>query len=180
MGFGSRRPTRVPLLNARHRAALLARAREHRERTLEDWERVVWRNESGFRLLHVDGRMTIWRQAHEAMEPACQVGIVQGHGDSIIVWGVFSWQFFGIFGTCTNLPHCDSVRRVAGRSPPSIFVVLSSTWKWSNSERHMHLSQVQVGYWLDEHSSGFSVMNCPPRSPVLNPIEHLWMFWRKV
>ncbi|GBM96540.1 hypothetical protein AVEN_16023-1 [Araneus ventricosus] len=36
MGFGSRRPTRVPLLNARHRAASLALAREHRERTLED------------------------------------------------------------------------------------------------------------------------------------------------
>ncbi|GBL86930.1 hypothetical protein AVEN_172034-1 [Araneus ventricosus] len=31
MGFGSRRPTRVPLLNARHRAAHLAWAREHRE-----------------------------------------------------------------------------------------------------------------------------------------------------
>ncbi|GBM55977.1 hypothetical protein AVEN_45126-1 [Araneus ventricosus] len=38
MGFGSRRPTRVPLLNARHRAARLAWAREHREWTLEDWK----------------------------------------------------------------------------------------------------------------------------------------------
>ncbi|GFU57624.1 HTH_Tnp_Tc3_2 domain-containing protein [Trichonephila clavipes] len=30
-GFGSRRPTRVPLLNAHHRAARLAWAREHRD-----------------------------------------------------------------------------------------------------------------------------------------------------
>ncbi|GBN70977.1 hypothetical protein AVEN_172925-1 [Araneus ventricosus] len=87
------------------------------------------------------------------MDPACQVGTVQGHGDSIMIWGVFSWQFFGIFGTCTNLPQCDSVRRVAG-------------------------SQLATA-WLDEHSSDFSVMNWPPRSPVLNPIEHLWVVLEK-
>ncbi|GBN96359.1 hypothetical protein AVEN_271571-1 [Araneus ventricosus] len=29
------------------------------------------------------------------MDPACQVGTLQGHGGSIIVWGVFSWQFSG-------------------------------------------------------------------------------------
>ncbi|GFS72349.1 transposable element Tcb2 transposase [Trichonephila clavipes] len=28
--------------------------------------------------------------------------------------------------------------------------------------------------WLDEHSSDFSVVNWSLRSPVLNPIEHLW------
>ncbi|GFW09327.1 HTH_Tnp_Tc3_2 domain-containing protein [Trichonephila clavipes] len=33
MGFGSSRPARVPLLNTRHRAALLAWARDHRDWT---------------------------------------------------------------------------------------------------------------------------------------------------
>ncbi|GFW63732.1 uncharacterized protein TNCV_4940241 [Trichonephila clavipes] len=35
-----------------------------------------------------------------------------------------------------------------------------------------HKSWLATG-WLDEHSSDFSVMNWPPRSPDLNPIEHL-------
>ncbi|GBN27845.1 hypothetical protein AVEN_222637-1 [Araneus ventricosus] len=94
MGFVSRRPTRVPLLNARHRAARLAWAREHREWSLEDWKRIAWSDESRFRLLHADGRLRICRQGHEAIDPACQVGIVQGHGGSIMVWVVFSWQFW--------------------------------------------------------------------------------------
>ncbi|GBM83163.1 hypothetical protein AVEN_43663-1 [Araneus ventricosus] len=42
MGFGSRWPKRVPLLNACHRAARLSGAREHREWTLEDCKRVAW------------------------------------------------------------------------------------------------------------------------------------------
>ncbi|GFT93128.1 transposable element Tcb2 transposase [Trichonephila clavipes] len=36
-----------------------------------------------------------------------------------------------------------------------------------------HESWLATG-WLDEHSSDFSVINCPPRSPYLNPIEPLW------
>ncbi|GFX15531.1 integrase catalytic domain-containing protein [Trichonephila clavipes] len=58
-------------------------------------ERVAWSDESRFRLLNADGRLRIWRQAHEAIDPACQVGTVQGYGGSIVVWGVFSWQFLG-------------------------------------------------------------------------------------
>ncbi|GFT95835.1 HTH_Tnp_Tc3_2 domain-containing protein [Trichonephila clavipes] len=46
MGFGSRRPTRVPLPNTRHRIARLAWAREHRNWSIEDWKRVTWSNES--------------------------------------------------------------------------------------------------------------------------------------
>ena len=46
--FGNRRSTRVSLFNARHRAALLAWAREHREWSLEDWKRVAWTDESRF------------------------------------------------------------------------------------------------------------------------------------
>ncbi|GFV31569.1 hypothetical protein TNCV_4938801 [Trichonephila clavipes] len=51
--------------------------------------------------LHVlPGRLRIWRQAHEAMDPTCQVGTVPGHGGSIIVWGVFRgtvWDLWCVY-----------------------------------------------------------------------------------
>ncbi|GFX36382.1 transposable element Tc1 transposase [Trichonephila clavipes] len=84
MGFGRRRSKRVPLLNARHRVARLAWARVNRDWSVEDWKRVVWRDESRFQLLIADGRLRIWRQAHEAKDHACQVATVQGHGSSIM------------------------------------------------------------------------------------------------
>ncbi|GFU57620.1 transposable element Tcb2 transposase [Trichonephila clavipes] len=36
-----------------------------------------------------------------------------------------------------------------------------------------HKSRLSTG-WVDKHSSDFSVINWPPRSPDLNPIEHHW------
>ncbi|GFW44778.1 transposable element Tc1 transposase [Trichonephila clavipes] len=73
----------------------LAWAREHRGLSVEDWSRVAWSTESQFRLLNTDERLKIRRQAHEAMDPACQVGTEQGHGVSIIVWGIFSLHCLG-------------------------------------------------------------------------------------
>ncbi|GBN55591.1 hypothetical protein AVEN_183347-1 [Araneus ventricosus] len=64
---------------------------------LEDWKRVAWSDESQFRLLHADGRLRIWCQAHEAMDPACQIGTVQGHGVSIVVWGGSFWDLWYLY-----------------------------------------------------------------------------------
>ncbi|GFV40518.1 transposable element Tc1 transposase [Trichonephila clavipes] len=91
MGFGSRRPTRVPLLHARHRAAW---ARGHRDWSIEDCKRVAWSDETRFRLLNVYQRLRIW--PHKVMDPACQVGTVQGYGGVAQSWsGLFLWPCLG-------------------------------------------------------------------------------------
>ncbi|GFX48065.1 transposable element Tcb2 transposase [Trichonephila clavipes] len=77
------------------------------------------------------------------MDTACQVGTVQGHSDSIVIWSVFSWH---CFGSLVRLP---------------IFV---------NLIRYVEL--LATG-WLDEHFSDFPVINWPPRSQDLNSIENL-------
>ncbi|GFT32475.1 uncharacterized protein TNCV_4484731 [Trichonephila clavipes] len=89
MGFGSLRLTRVPLLNTRQRAAHLAWAREQRYWNVNDRKRVAWSNVSQFRLLNGDRRLRIWRQADEAIDPACKVGTVRGHTGSFMVFFFF-------------------------------------------------------------------------------------------
>ncbi|GFX34319.1 transposable element Tc1 transposase [Trichonephila clavipes] len=104
MGFGSHRPTRVPLLNARHRAARLAWAREQRDWSVEEWKRVARSDKPRFQLRNADSRLRIWRQAHGAMNPACHVGTVQGHGGSIMhLWDVLEQGVKGHHTASTNL-----------------------------------------------------------------------------
>ncbi|GBN41337.1 hypothetical protein AVEN_237017-1 [Araneus ventricosus] len=64
MGFQSLRPTRVPLLTARHKALHLAWARQHYYWTVDNWKHVAWSNESCFQLYRTDPRVQVWRQHH--------------------------------------------------------------------------------------------------------------------
>ncbi|GFV61096.1 uncharacterized protein TNCV_1972711 [Trichonephila clavipes] len=68
-GFRSRRPTRVLLLTARHKALRLARDRQHRHWTVDDWKHVSWYEKSLFQLNRADGRVQVWRHPHESMDP---------------------------------------------------------------------------------------------------------------
>ncbi|GBN76464.1 hypothetical protein AVEN_751-1 [Araneus ventricosus] len=56
MGSQSRRPTRVPLLTALHKALLLSWARQHYHWTVDDWKHVTWSDESRFQLYRTDAR----------------------------------------------------------------------------------------------------------------------------
>ncbi|GFU38333.1 transposable element Tcb2 transposase [Trichonephila clavipes] len=40
----------------------------------------------------VDGRLRVWRQPHESMDPTCLPGTVQAGGGSVIAWGICGWH----------------------------------------------------------------------------------------
>ncbi|GFV53023.1 transposable element Tc1 transposase [Trichonephila clavipes] len=174
MGFGSCRPTRVQLLNARHRAAHLTWAREHRDWSVEDWKRVAWSDESRFRLFNADWRLRIGHQAHEALDPACQVRTVQRNGGSIRVPGVFSWY---CLGSLVRVPPSLNAIRYVELLGDRLHPFMLFRYPHGNGVLHQdnctsHKSWLATGC-LNEHSSDFSVINWPPRSPDLNPIKQL-------
>ena len=61
----ARRPYTGPILTARHRAARLAWARRYRRWTRNQWNDVVFSDESRFRVSHADGRVRVYRRRNE-------------------------------------------------------------------------------------------------------------------
>ncbi|GFT22503.1 uncharacterized protein TNCV_3274631 [Trichonephila clavipes] len=59
---------------------------------LIDCKHVAWSDKSRFQLNRADGRVRVWRQPHESMDPTYQQGTVQAGGGSAMVWGVGSWH----------------------------------------------------------------------------------------
>ncbi|GFV09731.1 transposase domain containing protein [Trichonephila clavipes] len=95
MGLRSKRPTRVPLLTKRHRQLRLRFAREHRDWSMDQWERVAWSHESRFVIHYADGYTRIRCLPGEQLLPRCTLGYKHAGSGSVMLWRTFSWAFLG-------------------------------------------------------------------------------------
>lgn len=69
----SRRPCQLQLLSAKNRKLRLKWAQGHQNWTTEDREKVACTDESRFLQRHTGGRVRIWHQQHQSMDPTCLV-----------------------------------------------------------------------------------------------------------
>jgi hypothetical protein len=90
MGMRSCVATRKPLVSTANRRKRLQFAMEHKDWTIEQWEHVMWSDESRFTLFQNDGRVRLMRQPHDAMDPSCIAPTVQASGGSVMIWGYFT------------------------------------------------------------------------------------------
>ncbi|GFU96590.1 transposable element Tcb1 transposase [Trichonephila clavipes] len=64
---------RKPLVTARHALQRRQWCRTHRQWTPQQWQQVIWSDESTFTLFQTTGRVYVWRTPKEAFAPECIV-----------------------------------------------------------------------------------------------------------
>ncbi|KFM68178.1 Transposable element Tcb2 transposase, partial [Stegodyphus mimosarum] len=152
----------------------LSWAREHIGWSLNEWKTVASSDESRFQLVRADGRVRVWRRPHEAMDPSCQQGTVQAGGGSIMVWAVFTWHgLVPLVQLNRSLTGKEYLQLLEDHLQPFMdFTYSNNDGIFMDDNAPCHRATI-VRDWLEEHSGQFQRM-WPPRSPDMNPIEHLW------
>ena len=184
-GYFHRVARHRPYLNKLDRSRRLKFAKEHRDWTKEQWAHVLFSDEMAVKLfMERRSKDYVWRTTEEEYHPDCINYGRRPKGVSLMFWGVFRKGRMGP-GLFFDLEKGETVDSMVYRDQ-ILLGPLQQFWEESFEDGTLPIvmednAPVHKKVCIPAREAlGMTVLDWPPNSPDLNPIENIWSYMKDI
>lgn len=167
---------KVPLLTKKQRSARQTWAAEHRHWEAIQWARVIFSDESRFKLFAADGPRYVWGRKGKALDPCYMQKAVKHGGGSVMVWGCITRKGVGRIYRINGIMNAQKYTKILNEA---LLGTLSNhklrpqqvIFQQDNYPKH---TSKLARKWLK--SRHLPVLPWPLNSPDMNIIDHVWSY----
>ncbi len=172
-GLNGRAARAKPYISPKNRIKRLAYAKRYQTWTKEHWRTVMFTDESKFKLKCSDGRVFVWRKVGEEHKLECLKPTVKNQNQGVMIWGCISYNGMGKMhvheGKVNSKKYLIMLEDVL--APSADMLELTGNLHFMQDNAPIHKAKKVMEY-LNKNCS--VIIEHPPQSPDLNPIEHVW------
>ena len=176
IGFGSYFAAHKPKLSEENKKRRLRWAKERVNWTMEQWNSVVWSDESRFTVESYGGGARVFRKVGERYQPQHIVPTTKWGKGNVMIWSCFWAGGFGPLVFIDGSVDQDTYVNILSQKFLPWFVELSDKYDKDFVFQEDGATCHTGGYatwWKNSHSiRRFDYWSA--QSPDLNPIEHIW------